>query len=336
MKPTIDLASDWDWPQFVDGHRLTAGALTSLSARLREMRWLHNRALHDWGVARGCTVRITDDQRWVVVSAGDALDVYGRELRIASEVRLAAPSSATGCGPTQAEPWWVTLDYTEESDASVSAEGCSGCQAPERVVPRGRVRWRSPRDHEPGQRLVPGVDVILAEVWIERGLAIRLTTAGRRDAVPGPRPNIRAGTCNYDQKSWELWPSSDSPAVVKVKVDTKDAKFLSVPQYFPQVNQPETIAGNTTKSGTLQIDEIVAGPAYVVDPAIESFTLIIPIQVEPTPPPAGVKKPPNKGGKMTGEAAPSEIAGKSKRPPTPQEIMAVIKSWAVSWMGVET
>ena len=42
---------------FFPGQRLTAADLTALERRQRELRWLHNRSLHPWGVASGFSLR---------------------------------------------------------------------------------------------------------------------------------------------------------------------------------------------------------------------------------------------------------------------------------------
>lgn len=39
--------------QFFNGQRLTAGDMTELQRANRELRWLHNRSLHGWGIGTG-------------------------------------------------------------------------------------------------------------------------------------------------------------------------------------------------------------------------------------------------------------------------------------------
>ena len=55
MPMTTDLPAV-ERPQFFDGERLTAGDLLDAQTYERELRWLHNRCLHSWGVAVGLAV----------------------------------------------------------------------------------------------------------------------------------------------------------------------------------------------------------------------------------------------------------------------------------------
>lgn len=50
----------------------------------RDMRWLHNRSLHSWGIAEGLQVTKTGD-RQVSVAPGTALDKEGREIVLPSD-----------------------------------------------------------------------------------------------------------------------------------------------------------------------------------------------------------------------------------------------------------
>ena len=40
-------------PAFFSGQRLTAADLDTVQTFHRELRWLHNRSLHSWGIAFG-------------------------------------------------------------------------------------------------------------------------------------------------------------------------------------------------------------------------------------------------------------------------------------------
>ena len=43
-------------PAFFDGQQLTAADLEAVQAYHRELLWLHNRGLHNWGIAFGYAV----------------------------------------------------------------------------------------------------------------------------------------------------------------------------------------------------------------------------------------------------------------------------------------
>src|SRR5687768_5816526 len=59
-----------------------------------ELRWWHQRAVHDaFGVADGLVVTRSADGASVTVAPGLAYDCYGRELRLRAPRTLAVPAS---------------------------------------------------------------------------------------------------------------------------------------------------------------------------------------------------------------------------------------------------
>src|SRR5215831_635200 len=65
---------------FFDGERLVAEDLNAASALQREVRWLHNRSLHTWGIALGFAVNGDKGAQQVTVSPGYGIDSLGREV----------------------------------------------------------------------------------------------------------------------------------------------------------------------------------------------------------------------------------------------------------------
>src|SRR3954454_12726023 len=66
--------------RFFDGQRLFASDLQGIEAFNREMRWLHNRSLHQPGIGKGFAVTGRRGDREVRIGAGYALDDQGREI----------------------------------------------------------------------------------------------------------------------------------------------------------------------------------------------------------------------------------------------------------------
>ena len=99
------------WPKFSDDKRLTSSDLNDLQQTVRELQWIHNSTLHDWGVAKGCAVRELPDHRGVVVDPGYALDVEGREVIVTESRRLDVPAQKASSGPDTQKTWWVTASY---------------------------------------------------------------------------------------------------------------------------------------------------------------------------------------------------------------------------------
>jgi len=70
---------------FFNGMMLTAADLAVEQQYHRDLRYLHNR-LHGYGTVSGLGVTVTKDD--VVVSAGLAIDPYGREIVVAQPLTL--------------------------------------------------------------------------------------------------------------------------------------------------------------------------------------------------------------------------------------------------------
>src|SRR5262245_62580048 len=67
-------------PQFFNGERLFAPDLQSVEQFNREMRWLHNRSLHQPGIGNGFAVTGKKGAREVTIGPGYAIDAEGREI----------------------------------------------------------------------------------------------------------------------------------------------------------------------------------------------------------------------------------------------------------------
>src|SRR5829696_7000623 len=80
--------------QFFTGQRLTAGDLSELQRANRELRWLHNRSLHGWGMGIGFGVTGERGETAVTVTPGYAIDCRGREIILTETMTLAVPAVA--------------------------------------------------------------------------------------------------------------------------------------------------------------------------------------------------------------------------------------------------
>src|SRR5258706_5578228 len=120
-------------PTFFEGQLLAAGDLQDLEAYGSELRWQHNRSLHQPGIGSGFPVAGEKGDREVVVGAGYALDADGREIVLTSEVRLPirAVAAETDGTPVRFD---LTIAYADERDLK-EAETRDGI-----CYPRGAVR----------------------------------------------------------------------------------------------------------------------------------------------------------------------------------------------------
>lgn len=80
--------------QFFTGQRLFAADLQSLEDFNRDMRWLHNRSLHQIGIASGYAVTGAKGDRQVTVGPGYAIDGRGREIVLTQSQTLPVPPVA--------------------------------------------------------------------------------------------------------------------------------------------------------------------------------------------------------------------------------------------------
>src|ERR1051325_11222587 len=86
--------------EFFNGERLFAADLQTLEEFQREMRWLHNKSLHQPGVASGFAVAGEKGDRQVIVQPGYALDSSGREIVLTevNHVEAVPPVADDGAG----------------------------------------------------------------------------------------------------------------------------------------------------------------------------------------------------------------------------------------------
>src|SRR5512143_3195584 len=101
---------------------------------LIERRYLHNRALHGFGVASGLTVTVAGDgpSPSVVVGPGLALDRHGREVELDDPAVL--PIGNPGC------PQYVIVEYIERETDPVPSLANGGGTAASRIEAGASIR----------------------------------------------------------------------------------------------------------------------------------------------------------------------------------------------------
>src|SRR5947207_3066394 len=81
-------------PQFFNGQRLFAADLQGLETLNREMRWLHNKSLHQPGIGSGYAITGRKSDRQVTIGPGYAIDADGREIILTATRAEAVPPVA--------------------------------------------------------------------------------------------------------------------------------------------------------------------------------------------------------------------------------------------------
>jgi len=215
--------------EFFAGQRLTAQDMTDVQDANRELRWLHNRSLHGWGIGIGYGVIGETGDTKVTVDPGYAIDCLGHELILGDTVTMTVPatagqSTATGVAPVT---YYLTITYLDDSGQSTLESRPGVC------LPGGTVRltesplieWRQFKD------IRDGINVILAEAAVLNcQLNAPLGLDVRRSAKPAQQPYINAGQVTPDAVVW-------TPIVggIRAHVDTSAAQFQATPAYFMHV-----------------------------------------------------------------------------------------------------
>jgi hypothetical protein len=247
---------------FFNGQQLTAADLTDLQAANRELRWLHNRSLHNWGIGAGLGVMGERGSRTVTVEPGYGVDHAGREIILTETRVLPVPAIASAAGGQEAV-FYIVAAYRADKDQPVTERRPGTC------MPEGGVRlreepliaWRKP------DQLAEGFELILAKAWIKNcQLSRPLCLAVRRNARPSQQPYIVSGQTEAGNTAWTLWQVGNKKLGVQTVVDTSQARFRTTPSYVAHVAGERYLASSP---GPL----LAIGFSAMVDATPEQFTL---------------------------------------------------------------
>ena len=284
---------------FFSGQLLEAADLTDLERGHRELRWLHNRTLHGWGIGAGFEVSARRGEREVNVAPGYAVDSAGREIILTERRLKTVPAVAGASGEVL---YYLTAAYQGDKGQKIR-ERRPGVCSPEGTVRLSEdpvIDWRRPKD------VKQGIDIVLASVWIRNCQLSRDASArGRRYARPAHRPYIAAGQTISQATEWEPWQEGNQFLGFSVQVETSAARFSTTPHYLAHI-QGERF---------LQAGQIIAfGIPAVVMPTADRFELRVLLPAGPD------------GSHINPPALRHPVQG-----------LAIIQQlgWSVIWMGME-
>jgi hypothetical protein len=215
---------------FFPGQQLMAEDLTDLNRANRELRWLHNRALHNWGIGIGLEVKGQRGDSVVSIAPGFAIDCLGREVILAAAQTKTVPAVANQNGLDAT--FYLVLAYKDDADQQVLERRPGVCQ------PQGAVRlgeepvlaWRLLNE------LKEGLDIVLAKASIrDCRLSLPLSLAERRNARPSQQPYIYCGQTGANDTPWQEWLANGVRLGVFVDVDTSAAQFHKPPAYAAHI-----------------------------------------------------------------------------------------------------
>jgi hypothetical protein len=287
---------------FFNGQSLTAEDLIALETANRELRWLHNSTLHNWGIGVGLEVTGTRGDTVATIQPGYGVDSRGREIILTEVVRKPIPAVPAGAGGGEAI-YYLTASYLDDSAQSAEERRDGVC------MPGGTVRLSDEPsiDWRLASQLRTGLDLILGQAWILNCQLNRdISGAVRRYARACQLPYFHAGLASPGG-SWQPWTEGGQTVGFTAAIDTSIAAFQASPRYAVQlVGSPFTL-WNAQPVLALAF-------ASVGQPAPSGFTLQLAI--------------PDVGGSTF--ANPAVL----RDPMTGPQILQQL-GWQIAWLGIE-
>jgi hypothetical protein len=199
---------------------LLARDFADQAAQDHQMRWWHNRAIHDtYGIVRG--LEVGDSTGRLIVTPGLAYDSFGRELVLREEWH--------GDIPDGAETVVLVISRSDVARCSCARTPGGYCREHQAADSSVTLRWQplstfSVHDGVALTSVSGGILLEEAERHHERPLA--RARVGHGATVPGGTA-WSSWTEVRDEIRWHLG--------LQVEVDTSAAGFTAVPCYFAQI-----------------------------------------------------------------------------------------------------
>jgi hypothetical protein len=294
-------------PDFFDGQSLTAADLSAVQSYHQELLWLHQRSLHDSGIASGFTVTGAKGDRAVTVGPGYAIDTAGRSVILDKTTVFDIP--AVVAGPSGgAITFYLTVAYVPDDELAATVRaGTCGSNGAVRRAEQPLLAWRDPRD--------VADDIVLCAISVANcKLTGPVDVSLRRSALPERQPFVFAGQFVPAANQWALWrggDTADGPIFgLKLAVNTSKAGFANTPKYQAHVVGSRTF---------LKPDDPGKGTAAAVDGYVQiSAASADGFELQMTLP------------KGDDRVNPEWILDKDVLPGLPGRNV-----WYVSWLGVE-
>jgi hypothetical protein len=258
--------------QFFNGQRLFASDLQGLEAFNREMRWLHNKSLHQPGIGNGFAVSGKKGDREVQIGAGYAIDADGREI-VLTEGRVEPVPPVAGEAEAVPALYYLTLSYPDDADLEESEirEGICNTRGVIRLKEEPVFCWvrlgedGQPKDPALKQEILAGRRLVLAQAEVLNcQLNKDLSIAQRLSARPAKQPYVCCGTADAQWDPLYLAPldfanlsASEqgqqflqafnvqirffpiiAPVGLQMTIDTSDCGFLTTPCYSARIAGP--------------------------------------------------------------------------------------------------
>lgn len=191
--------------QFFNGQRLFADDLQSLEGFNRELRWLHNKSLHQPGIGNGFAVSGKKGDREVTIGPGYAIDREGHEIVLIRDQVEAVPPVA---GESDGSPVFfdLTVSYLdEELEEAELREGICNQRGAVRLREEPVFCWvrldsnGQPREPKEKLEILAGMRLVLARAEVLNcELYQDLSVAERLNARPATLPYVCCGTTSVN------------------------------------------------------------------------------------------------------------------------------------------
>jgi hypothetical protein len=308
--------------EFFNGERLFAADLQTLEEFQREMRWLHNKSLHQPGVASGFAVAGEKGDRQVTVQPGYALDSSGREIVLTEVNHIEAVPPVADDGAGNPVTFYLTVSYPATLVASQQLPADCAADPPGAVrlseVPVFCwVRLNSTASASLLQDVETGDRILLATAQVLNcQLYQPITLSQRLNAKPGVHPYIFSAQADlpwvqnkvtFQNTQFGIQLKDVNDAKVSFPVDTSAAGFHTVPCYFASLIGERTI--NLASGGQVTLEPLLGISA----PGLAGFQVSLMI-------PAG----------LLGDVSLGAVAAQLNNLQGQNQL-----NWAIEWLGVE-
>src|SRR5688572_1989318 len=211
------------------------------------MRELHNRSLHQPGIASGYSVSGQKGDRIVVVGPGYALDADGHEIVLVSDEQVPVPPVS---GEDDGEPatYDLVVSYADDDELEEAQTRAGLCRSSGTVRLREEPRfcWVRLSEQDDGsfvplesshqERIESGELVRLARIEVLECKLQALDASVRRNARPPTYAHLACGTSDVEWRIVAL-----SPLVLAASVNTVSAKFATAPHYLLRLEGPRLL-----------------------------------------------------------------------------------------------
>jgi hypothetical protein len=353
--------------QFFNGQRLFATDLQGLEAFNREMRWLHNKSLHQPGIGNGLAVSGKKGDREVTIGPGYAIDAEGHEIVLTQSVAEPVPPVA---GEEDGRPalFDLTISYPDDAFLEETERREGICRQPGGVIRLQEepvfcwVRLKEsgqPLDDQLKSEIAAGMRIVLARAEVLNcQLDKDISIAQRLSARPAKQPYVCCGTAEPDWQPWMIATFEPegiladrealnrlricpfiSPVGLQAEIDTSQCRFLTAPCYSARISGPRIKQITTSSDAGPQVfvagqtfTIVIDGLVQIINPLPNKFTVQILLLVQ-------LLLPATDSGEIN--LAPLAGRGAAKRQVSQLEeaLQKFIKDnfsdWHLVWMGVE-